>query len=123
MELLNKIKDKLTTADFDIDNNMKVNDLCKAFRKRFGLTLRVYKGKILADDGRMTIKTLNKRTTTTSINVDASSIKIKATQTIGEVEQLFMSHFGIKVQIADSADKKLLPDEYTLGNARREENK
>ena len=67
----------------------------------------------------MTLKTLDERTTQTSVNFDSNKLKIKATNKIGEVEQLFLNHFGITVQIADIENKKLLDDNLTLGEAKR----
>jgi len=120
MKLINKLKDAFTVTDFNIEGTMKVNELCKEFRKSFGLSLRVYKGKILADDGRMTIKSLDQRTNTT-VNFDNGKLVIRANQNIGDVEQAFLNHFGIIVQIADAGNKKLLSNDLSLGNARRQE--
>lgn len=119
MKILNKLKDALTSTDFEVESTMKVNDLCRQFKDVFGLSLRVYKGKKLADDGRMTLKTLDQRTTKTSVNFDSIKLKIKANQKVVEVENLFLEHFGIVVQIADIENKKLLSDEITLGDAKR----
>ena len=119
MKILNQIKDSFTSTDFEVEITMKVTDLTKQFKNKFGLSLRVYKGKKLADDGRMTLKTLDERTTQTSVNFDSNKLKIKATNKIGEVEQLFLNHFGITVQIADIENKKLLDDILTLGEAKR----
>jgi type II secretory pathway component HofQ len=119
MKILNQIKDSFTSTDFEVEITMKVTDLTKQFKNKFGLSLRVYKGKKLADDGRMTLKTLDERTTQTSVNFDSNKLKIKATNKIGEVEQLFLNHFGITVQIADIENKKLLDDNLTLGEAKR----
>lgn len=120
MGILNKLKDSFTSTDFEVESTMKVTELCKQFKNKFGLSLRVYKGKKLASNGRMTLKTLDERTTQTSVNFDSSKLKIKATQRIGEVEALFLNHFGITVQIADIEDKKLLSDDLTLGDAKRQ---
>ena len=119
MKILNQIKDSFTSTDFEVEITMKVTDLTKQFKNKFGLSLRVYKGKKLADDGRMTLKTLDERTTQTSVNFDSNKLKIKATNKIGEDEQLFLNHFGITVQIADIENKKLLDDNLTLGEAKR----
>ncbi len=67
----------------------------------------------------MTLKTLDQRTTQTSVNFDSSKLKIRANQRIFEVESMFLEHFGITVQIADIENKKLLADELTLGEAKR----
>ncbi len=119
MKIFNQIKDTFTSTEFEVEITMKVTDLTKQFKNKFGLSLRVYKGKKLADDGRMTLKTLDQRTTQTSVNFDSSKMKIKATQKVLEVEQLFLENFGIVVQIADIENKKLLADDITLGDAKR----
>lgn len=119
MKIFNQIKDSFTSSEFEVESTMKVTDLTKQFKNKFGLSLRVYKGKKLADDGRMTLKTLDQRTTQTSVNFDSSKMKIKATQKVLEVENLFLKNFGIVVQIADVENKKLLADDITLGDAKR----
>ena len=119
MKIFNQIKDSFTSSEFEVEITMKVTDLTKQFKNKFGLSLRVYKGKKLADDGRMTLKTLDQRTTQTSVNFDSSKMKIKATQKVLEVENLFLENFGIVVQIADFENKKLLADDITLGDAKR----
>ena len=119
MKIFNQIKDSFTSSEFEVEITMKVTDLTKQFKNKFGLSLRVYKGKKLADDGRMTLKTLDQRTTQTSVNFDSSRMKIKASQKVLEVENLFLENFGIVVQIADIENKKLLADDITLGDAKR----
>ena len=119
MKIFNQIKDTFTSTEFEVEITMKVTDLTKQFKNKFGLSLRVYKGKKLADDGRMTLKTLDQRTTQTSVNFDSSKMKIKATHKVLEVENLFLENFGIVVQIADIENKKLLADDRTLGDAKR----
>ena len=119
MKIFNQIKDTFTSTEFEVESTMKVTDLTKQFKNKFGLSLRVYKGKKLADDGRMTLKTLDQRTTQTSVNFNSSKMKIKATQKVLEVENLFLENFGIVVQIADVENKKLLADDITLGDAKR----
>ena len=119
MKIFNQIKDTFTSTEFEVEITMKVTDLTKQFKNKFGLSLRVYKGKKLADDGRMTLKTLDQRTTQTAVNFDSSKMKIKATQKVLEVENLFLENFGIVVQIADIENKKLLADDITLGDAKR----
>ena len=119
MKIFNQIKDTFTSTEFEVEITMKVTDLTKQFKNKFGLSLRVYKGKKLADDGRMTLKTLDQRTTQTSVNFESSKMKIKATHKVLEVEQMFLENFGIVVQIADVENKKLLADDITLGDAKR----
>lgn len=121
MGLLNKINnvlDSFKAADFEVESTMKVNALCVAFKKNFGLSLRIYKGKQLAD-GRMTLNTLDQRTTKLSVKADAGKLTIKANQKVGDVEKLFKSHFGIETQVANYEDTKLCNNDLTLGDARR----
>ena len=103
IRILNEIKDAFTSADFNVESTMKVNDLCKKFKENFGLALRVYKGKQIASDGRMTLKSLDERTTKTSVN-----------------EKKFLDHFGIVIKIADIENKKIISGSLTLGNAKRQ---
>lgn len=119
MKIFNQIKDSLTSSEFEVEITMKVTDLTKQFKNKFGLSLRIYKGKKLADDGRMTLKTLDQRITQTSVNFDSKKMKIKATQKVLDVENLFLENFGIVVQIADIENKKLLANDITLGDAKR----
>ena len=121
MGILNKITnvmDSFKSADFEITGVMKVNAVCEAFRKNFGLTLRIYRGSKLID-GRMTINTLDERTTKTIINKDAGGLTIKANQKIGDVEKVFLEHFGLKVRIATYDNSKFCDSASTLGEARR----
>jgi hypothetical protein len=117
MGLLDTIKDNFKNTSFEVDDSMPITELSKQFSATFGCVLRIYRGKKLAD-GRMTIRTLNERTTL-EINKDAEKLKIRATEKVGEVEEKFLKHFGIKVQIADKHNGNLVPDELTLGEANR----
>jgi hypothetical protein len=117
MGLLNAITDNFKSGSFEIDDSMPIADLIKQFKSAFGCSLRIYKGKILAD-GRMTIRTLNEKTSL-EINKNAEKMKIKATEKVGDVENKFLRHFGIKVQVADKHNGRLAPDEITLGEASR----
>lgn len=119
MRLFNQIKDAFTSADFNVESTMKVSDLCKNFKDNFGLSLRVYKGKQIASDGRMTLNSLDQKTTQTNVNFDSGKLVVKANMKIGDVEKQFLSHFGIVVKIADIENKKLLSDDLTLGDAKR----
>ena len=120
IRILNEIKDAFTSADFNVESTMKVNDLCKKFKENFGLALRVYKGKQIASDGRMTLKSLDERTTKTSVNFDSESLKLRANMQISEVEKKFLDHFGIVIKIADIENKKIRSGSLTLGNAKRQ---
>ena len=120
IRILNEIKDAFTSEDFNVESTMKVNDLCKKFKENFGLALRVYKGKQIASDGRMTLKSLDERTTKTSVNFDSETIKLRANMRVSEVEKRFLENFGIVVKIADIENKKIISGNITLGNAKRQ---
>jgi hypothetical protein len=117
MGLIDKIRDNFTNENFEIDESMLLSELSRKFKAAFGCTLRIYKGKQLANL-RMTIRTLDARTST-EIKKDAEKLKIKATDKVGDVEQKFRKHFGLTVQIADRHNAKLVPNEITLGEAGR----
>jgi hypothetical protein len=117
MGLLNSITDNFKSGSFEIDNSMSITDLTKQFKSAFGCSLRIYKGKAIAD-GRMTMRTLNEKTSL-EINKNAGKMKIRATEKVGDVEEKFLHHFGVKVQIADKHNGKLVPNEITLGEASR----
>jgi len=114
MGLLGKIMDNFKAADFDIHHNMKVKTLQADFKKNFGVTLRVYNGVKFADPNK-TLGSFNSSTTA------VPELKIKAKMTVDQVEKNFKKHFGLKVQIADKADKQLLPNSITLGEGARGE--
>ena len=79
-------------AEIKIERATKVGRLRKRFKSAFGLTLRVYEGRRLAND----------------------SVRLEVKQVI----QLFYESFGIDVNIADSKDKKLLDEDLTLKKAK-----
>jgi hypothetical protein len=120
MKILNQIKDTFTTTEFEVESSMKVSELSKKFKNKFGLSLRIYKGKKIADDGRMTLNTLDQRTTQTNVVFDSTKLKIKASQKVLEVENMFLNFLGIVVQIADAENKKLVDNDLTLGDAKRQ---
>jgi hypothetical protein len=117
MGLLDKIKDNFTSSSFEIDESMQVTELSKRFKDTFGCNLRIYTGKKLVD-GRMTIRTLDQRTSL-EVNKDAGKLTIKATDKVIDVEAKFLKHFGIKVRIADKHNGNLVSGEITLGEAGR----
>lgn len=118
MEFLNNLKDRFKKADFTIAPNKKLKTISKEFKNNFDLSLVFYKGNMIAD-GDLTIAGLNKKT---SSNIEVKSdekIIIKASMKVDGVENLFMTTYGIKVQIKDAAAKNLINDNLTLGKASR----
>ena len=117
--LLQKIGDNFKAADFEIKPQPKIKTLCKNFKANFGLSLRVYKGQVIAD-GELTLAQLNKVSTKTDLKTKAGALKIKASMKVGDAEKTFKDHFGVNVQIADFNNKKLCDNSLTIGEAARQ---
>ena len=118
MGLFNKLTDHFKNAEFSVAPNKKLKTISKDFKTAFNLSLVFYKGPKIAE-GDLTLAALNKKTSkdvNTSSNQD---LKIKASMKVGQVEDLFESTFGIKVQIKDSAAKSLIDNDFTIGDASR----
>jgi hypothetical protein len=98
---------------------MKIKSIQSEFKNNFGLTLRVYKGKVLADP-EITFAQLNKLTSK-DIKTNSTDLVIKANMIISEFEELVNNHFGISVQVANEFDTYNLNNKYTLGQASRRE--
>lgn len=111
--------DRFKAADFHLAPNKKIKSIQSEFKNNFGLTLRVYKGKALADP-EMTFAQLNQRTSK-SINASNTDLIIKANMNIGDFEKLIDQHFGVTVQIANEFDTYCINNKYTIGQASRKE--
>ena len=119
LNFISNFTDKFKGGDFHIEAHKKVKTIQSDFKQNFGLTLRVYKGKQLADP-KLTLAELNSKTSK-NINYSAEDVTIKASMTIHEVEQLIDSHFGLTVQIAKEFDNYCINNKYTLGQALRQD--
>ncbi len=94
-------------ADFTITGKMKVKTLKANFKENFGSTLRIYNGKKFADDD----------ATLASIRVGEAKggeVKINGKMLVGNFETKILEEFGIRVQVADVDDTKLVDDSITL---------
>lgn len=118
MGILNNIKDHFSIAEFTIAPNKKVKTVCANFKKAFGTTLAIYKGKALAD-GDLTLNQLNQKTSKDLKVNSKNELKLKASMKVGEVENLFDEIFGITVQIKDPAGKVCVDNKLTIGQAAR----
>lgn len=118
-KLINKIKDNFNSEEFSIAPNKKVKTVCSEFKNTFGVTLVMYKGKMIAEDS-LTINQLNEKTSK-EVNKSAKDLKIKGSMKVGEAEALIEASFGITVQIKDPTGKKIVPNEITIGEASRGE--
>ena len=119
MGLFSNFFDRFKAADFHISPNMKIKSIQSEFKNNFGLTLRVYKGKVLADP-EITFAQLNKLTSK-DVKTNSSDLVIKANMAISEFEKLVSDHFGITVQVANEWDTYNVNNKYTLGQASRRE--
>ena len=119
MSLLNNILDHFNKAEFTVAPNKKLKTISQDFKSNFDLSLVFYKGNVIADSN-LTLAGLDKRTSKKA-NTKAEGLKIKGSMKVGEVEKLFDNHFGVTVQIKDKAEKKLIPNEITIGQASRGE--
>ena len=118
-DFISNFTDKFKVKDFHIAPNKKIKSLKADFKNNFGLTLRVYKGKQLADEG-LTLAALNQRTSK-DIKSSNEDLKIKASMTIDEFEKLIESHFGLTVQVVNEFDTYCINNKYTLGQASRKD--
>ena len=121
MGLFNNIIDSFNSNEFSVSGNSKLKSISKEFKKNFDLTLVFYKGNMIADEN-LSFAKLNQKTSLkvdTSINND--DLKIKASMTVKEVEKSFLNTYGVKVQVKDKRGKNLVNDNFTLGDARRNE--
>lgn len=119
MGLFSNFFDRFKSSDFGIEPNEKIKTVQEEFKKNFGLTLRVYKGKVHADP-EMTFAQLNQRTSK-DIDWNADDMKIKKSMTIKQVEEMLDKHFGLTVQVANEYDTYCLGNHYTIGQASRKE--
>lgn len=120
MGLLNTIKDHFTNAEFSVAPNKKVKTICADFKKAFGCTLAIYKGKQLAD-GDLTLNQLNQKTSKDVKTAASGELKIKASMKVGDAEKLFDEMYGLTVQIKDPAGKSCVDNKLTIGQAARGE--
>ncbi len=101
-------------AELNINGRMLVKNFKKQFKEVFGGSLRVYKGQNFADD----------EATLAAIRAEGGKggeLTLRANTLVGNFEYKMMELFGIKVQVADADDKKLLDNALTLGAVRRGE--
>lgn len=113
--LVNRIADNFDREEFGVAPQKKLKTISKDFQAAFGLELVFYKGKKIAE-GDLTLAGLNKKTAD-SVDSKAGDMKIKASMSVGEVEDLFKSNFGTTVQIKSGG--KLVDNKVSLGDARR----
>jgi hypothetical protein len=122
MGFFDNIKDRFNKAEFSVSPNKKLKTISKSFKENFELSLVFYKGNIIAD-GNLTIAALNKLTSKEVNKKSNEELRIKGNMKVGAVEDEFMRIYNIKVQIKDAAEKKLIPNDITIGQGARGEYK
>ena len=101
-------------AELNINGRIVVKNFKKQFKEVFGGSLRVYKGQNFADDD----------ATLASIRTEGckgGELTLRANMLVGNFEEKMQELFGIKVQVADADDKKLVDNALTLGAVGRGE--
>lgn len=119
MGLFDKLKDRFNKAEFTVAPQKKLKTISKDFEESFDLKLVFYKGSVIAD-GDLTLSALNKKTSK-EVNINADGLNIKGSMKVGDVEKLFDTNFGLKVQVKDKKGEICVPNEITLGQAARGE--
>ena len=122
MGFFDNLKDRFNKAEFSVSPNKKLKTISKSFKENFELSLVFYKGNIIAD-GNLTIAALNKLTSKEVNKKSNEELRIKGNMKVGAVEDEFMRLYNIKVQIKDAAEKKLIPNDITIGQGARGEYK
>ena len=111
------VKDTFTTADLDVQGNMKVKTLQKNFSNSFGCELRIYNGQKFANKDDTIAKLRDK-----NIKSSEEEFKIRASWTVYRLEKQFAERFGIKVQVALPENGGLAENSQTLGAVSRIKN-
>jgi len=119
MGIFSNFFDKFKSADFHLAPNKKIKSIQAEFKQNFGLTLRVYKGKMLADS-EMTFAQLNAKTSK-EVKASNTDLEIKSNMNIGDFEELINEHFGVTIQVANEFNTYCVNNKYTLGQASRKE--
>ncbi len=117
MSFIDIVKDTFTTADFDVQGNMRVKTLQKNFSESFGCELRIYNGKRFAEEDYTIAKIRDSKIVATG-----EEFTIRASWTVDRLEKQFMESFGIKVQVALPENGGLAENSQTLGAVSRIEN-
>ena len=100
-------------ADIKITGNQKVSTLQSNWKKEFGSTLRLYDGNRFAD-GNQTVGDIAKKTISRGSEVSANGNK-----KVGNFENEMKETYGIRIQIANSDNSKLVDNDITLSQSGR----
>jgi hypothetical protein len=117
MSFIDIVKDTFTTADFDVQGNMRVKTLQKNFSESFGCELRIYNGKRFAEEDYTIAKIRDSKIVATG-----EEFTIRASWTVDRLEKQFTESFGIKVQVALPGNGGLAENSQSLGDVSRTKN-
>lgn len=101
-------------AELNVSGRMKVKTLRDNFYNEFGLTLRVYDGVKFADDD-ATLASIRKHNDNKS-----GELKIHGRMLVGNFENSFKETFGVKIQVANEEDTKLVDNSLSLTQASKQ---
>jgi len=99
-------------ADLKVTGRMSVKTLIKNFKEAYGGTLRVYNGVKFADPD-ATLASIRKGDKT------GGEFSANGNMHCGKFEKEMMDEFGIKVNVANSSDSDLVPNDTSLSASGR----
>ena len=101
-------------ADIKVVGQSKVKSIKRDFKKEFGLSIRIYDGRNLAnDDDNISEVRKNKRS--------SKDITIAKHMYVGRLENEFKKNFGLRVMIFNSDDKYHCDQKISLAEALRQD--
>lgn len=100
---------ELKLATISMPGNTKISTLQERFLEQFGLMLRVYSGRNLAD--------VNETLSAVRKKIGEPSIEVQANIKVGNLEKKFIEEYGIKVRVAGSNNSYLCEKGITLAQA------
>lgn len=96
--------------ELNVNGRMMVKTLKRQFADTFGLSLRVYLGQHFADDN-STLASIRRE------GCAGGELSVYGQMQVGNFENKMLEEFGIKVQVANADDSKLVDNKLTLAAA------
>lgn len=100
-------------ADLKISGRLSVEGLQRQFKKAFGVSLRIYKGQKFAD-AKSTLASIRKG----GYPTNSTSFSVNGNLQVGNFEEKMKDVFGIKVQVANGDNTKLVDNSLRLSQAK-----
>ena len=101
----------LGLKDVEVKGQTKVGTFKEDFKNSFGTEIRIYKS---LNTGKGSKKADNKSTLASICDKKVTSMTIKKSHTVGNIEDQFKDEMGIGIQIASPDGKKLAPNDMKL---------